>query len=95
MDVLFGVVSVESRRRDRLVVRNNLMGSVYDDSTPIYPYAGYPLESKSTTLSPNSQTSVHQMGTSMGTAIALPESDDVEAEANSLEKVRYTWTIPE
>jgi len=31
MDVLFGAITPENRRRDRLVVHNNLMGRVYTE----------------------------------------------------------------
>lgn len=81
MDVLFGAVSVESRQRDRLVMRSNLMGSVYDDPGQGRLHAVYPMESK-TVWSPSTSTSV-----------VLPEGEDVEAD--SFEKDRYTWTIPE
>ena len=94
MDVLFGVVSVESRRRDRLVVQNNLMGSVYDDGTQGY-HSVYPMEGKSMVLNPNSQTSVHHSITPPSTADSMTRGDDLEVEAHSIEKYRSTWTIPE
>ncbi|KAF8530913.1 putative high-affinity glucose transporter of the major facilitator superfamily [Gautieria morchelliformis] len=95
MDVLFGAVSAESRLRDRLVVRNNLMGSAYDGDS--HGFNGqnfctvYPMEGKSVAFSPESQTSVLQTATTISTV----DGEYVDRELGSLEKQRYTWTIPE
>jgi hypothetical protein len=103
MDVLFGAISVESRRRDRIVVRNNLMGSVYDGSGQHegqYIHAVYPggMEGKAIMLSPINPTSPRPPGTPTRSAGVRPdsESEDVEAaegEVESFEKVPYTWTV--
>jgi len=66
MDVLFGAVTAENRRRDRLVVQNNLMGEVYDDrSHEVYDGRNfrsvYPMQDKP--ISPHSETSIHHTST--------------------------------
>jgi len=71
MDVLFGAVTAENRRRDRLVVQNNLMGEVYDGRN-YDAYNGqnfrsvYPMQDKPG--SPQSENSIHQTGTEVESA---------------------------
>ncbi|KAF8592722.1 hypothetical protein K439DRAFT_32125 [Ramaria rubella] len=109
MDVLFGAISVESRRRDRLVVQNNLMGEVYDGAHPhphSHPHAHpqvYAMHGTGKALSPNSVTSLHQESVEtggMGTVDSTAEGEmdgegDADVELGNVEKLRYTYTIPE
>lgn len=100
MDVLFGAVSIESRRRDRLVVRSHLIGSVYDgrgehESQYIHPI--YPMEGKAVELAPTSPTSSPQTGTvilphSASGRVHSEDTEDGEGEAESFEKHAYAWT---
>lgn len=59
MDILFGAVTAENRRRDRLVVQNNLMGGVYDacshESGQKFR-SMYPMQEQS--VSPSRETSI-------------------------------------
>lgn len=97
MDVLFGAVSLESRRRDRLVVRSHLIGSVYDgrgEHESQYIHAMYPMEGKAVELAPTSspQTGTVILPHSASGRVHSEDTEDGEGEAESYEKHAYAWT---
>jgi len=66
MDILFGAVTAENRRRDRLVVQNNLMGEVYNASSHengLKLRSMYPMQDQS--VKADSEPSIQPSGESL------------------------------
>lgn len=82
MDVLFGAVTIENRRRDRLVIQSNLMGYTDPEAT---------LRNE-VTFKDQSGMSLQNMANTSQTSISmyLPPS----ATEESMDRYRV-WTIPE